>query len=66
MGPGDETLVTSRTNDIGVAVAVVTQPGVYAVSAAVGGYEPQVRALTMRGNCSGSFTFTLKLGPVMK
>jgi hypothetical protein len=66
MGPGEETLVTAQTNENGVAAAVVTQPGVYAVTAAVGGYEPQVRALTMRGNCSGSFTFTLKLGPVMK
>ncbi len=66
MGPGEETLVTAQTNDNGVAAAVVTQPGVYAVTAAVGGYEPQIRALTMRGSCKGSVTFTLKLGPVAK
>lgn len=66
MGPGEETLVTAQTNENGVAVAVITRPGVYAVAAAVGGYEPQVRALTLRGSCNGSVTFTLKLGPVAR
>lgn len=64
MGPGAEALVTARANESGVAIAVVTEPGVYAVVAAVGGFEPQVRALTMRGGCSGTALFTLKLGPV--
>jgi hypothetical protein len=65
MGAGSETLVTARSNDNGIALAVVAHPGVYAVSVAVGGFEPQVRALTMRVGCSGSATFALKLGPVV-
>ncbi len=64
MGPGSEKLVTVRTNEAGVAIAVATEPGVYAVVAAVGGFEPQVRALTLRAGCSGSAEFTLKVGPV--
>lgn len=64
MGPGAEKLVTVRANQGGVAIAVATEPGVYAVVAAVGGFEPQVRALTLRAGCSGWAEFTLKLGPV--
>ncbi|MEO8501947.1 MAG: carboxypeptidase-like regulatory domain-containing protein [Vicinamibacteria bacterium] len=64
MGAGKETLATVRTNSSGVANVVVDPPGVYAVTVAVGGFEPQVRALTLRAGCGGSTTFTLKLGPV--
>lgn len=64
MGAGKETLATVRTNNSGVANIVVDPPGVYAVTVAVGGFEPQIRALTLRVGCSGSATFTLKTGPV--
>ena len=64
MGAGKETLATVRTNNSGVANIVVDPPGVYAVTVAVGGFEPQIRALTLRVGCSGSATFTLKAGPV--
>jgi hypothetical protein len=64
MGAGHETMATVRTNREGVANMVVNPPGVYAVAVAVGGFEPQIRALRMRPGCSGSAVFTLKLGPV--
>jgi hypothetical protein len=64
MGPGEETLVTVKANEDGIAVAIVNKPGVYAVAVAVGGYEPQVRALTLRGSCRASVDFNLRLGPV--
>ena len=64
MGAGKETLATVSTSNGGVANIVVDPPGVYAVTVAVGGFEPQVRALTLRAGCSGSATFTLKVGPV--
>ena len=64
MGAGRETLATVRTNNSGVANVVVDPPGVYAVTVAVGGFEPQIRALSLRTGCNGSATFTLKLGPV--
>ena len=64
MGAGKETMATVRTNSSGVANVVADPPGVYAVTVAVGGFEPQIRALTLRAGCAGSATFTLKLGPV--
>jgi len=64
MGAGKETLATVKTNRHGDAQVVVDPPGVYAVTVAVGGFEPQIRALTLRVGCSGSATFMLKLGPV--
>ena len=64
MGAGKEALATVRTNDSGVASVAVNPPRVYAVTEAVGGFEPQIRALTLRAGCSGSATFTLKAGPV--
>ena len=64
MGAGKETLATVRTTNAGIANVVADPPGVYAVTVAVGGFEPQVRALTLRAGCAGSVTFTLKVGPV--
>jgi len=65
MGAGKGTLATVQTNKGGVANIVMDPPGVYAVTVAVGGFEPQVRALTLRASCSGAATFTLKVGPVV-
>jgi len=66
MGAGSEKLATARPNKNGIANVVATPPGVYAVSVAAGGFEPQIRPLTMRPGCSGFTTFTLKPGPVAK
>jgi hypothetical protein len=66
MGAGSEKLATARTNQSGVANVTANPPGVYAVGLAAGGFEPQIRPLTMRAGCTGSTTFTLKPGPVAK
>ncbi len=66
MGAGSEKLSTARTNQNGIANAVANPPGVYAVTVTAGGFEPQIRPLTMRAGCSGFTTFTLKPGPVAK
>ena len=66
MGAGNEKLATSRTNRNGIADVIVNPAGVYAVGVAAGGFEPQIRPLTMRPGCSGFTTFTLKPGPVAK
>ena len=66
MGAGRERLATTRTNKNGIADMMANPGGVYAVSVAAGGFEPQIRPLTMRPGCSGLTTFTLKPGPVAK
>jgi hypothetical protein len=66
MGAGSEKLSTAKTNQNGIANAVANPPGVYAVTVTAGGFEPQVRPLTMRAGCTGFTTFTLKPGPVAK
>jgi hypothetical protein len=62
---GAEAGVALRTNESGVAVAEAATAGVYSIQVATVGFEPQVRALSMRPGCSGSTAFVLKLGPTI-
>jgi hypothetical protein len=64
MGAGHETLVSVRSDKSGLANVIANPAGVYAVAVAAGGFEPQIRGLRLRAGCTGTATFTLKLGPV--
>jgi hypothetical protein len=63
MAQGDA-LVTATTDDSGVAVLEMPSPGDYAITVVIGGFEPQVRALQLRGGCVGTTRFTLQVGPM--
>ena len=60
---GAEAGVVLRTDETGAAVAQPAGEGAYSVLVSIAGFEPQVRALTIRPGCSGSTTFVLRVGP---
>jgi hypothetical protein len=65
MGNTSAEVLRAVTDDAGIATFNPPSGGVYVVTAVLQAFSPEVRALTLRGGCTGSAKIVLKVGPTV-
>ncbi len=62
---GTPEVVTAQTNELGAVTMHATGSGVFVLTAALVGFTPEVRALSLKTGCAGHVDIALKVGPTV-